>query len=294
VQPQVSHKKSWTEALTNSWKWNDEDIDQNTMDQMIKQQEDLNQQTTDQTDQKDQKWNQFFQKTYWNKCTKLGESWKWNDEDIDQNTMDQMIKQREDFDQNQEDPCQKEKNSFYPFQKLFRSKTFGESWKWNDEDIDQNTMDQMIKQREDQNTMNLMIKHRNVDHEAAWEEIMKWESRHTNKEDGSTDSKMHSSECKATEYSPKARFGAMIGFKPPFDRHDCVIDRDGKEVRYIVDYYHDKDPSNPDAAKIDVRPALDSLDAFQDRMKFAWGQWSNQGPSQDLKPTVLDPTKTQT
>ena len=40
----------------------------------------------------------------------------------------------------------------------------------------------MIKQREDQNTMNLMIKHRNVDHEAAWEEIMKWESRHTNKE----------------------------------------------------------------------------------------------------------------
>ena len=43
-------------------------------------------------------------------------------------------------------------------------------------------MDQMIKQREYQNTMNLMIKHRNVDHEAAWEEIMKWESRHTNKE----------------------------------------------------------------------------------------------------------------
>ena len=74
---------------------------------------------------------------------------------------------------------------------------------------------------------------------------------------------MHSSECKATEYSPKARFGALIGFKPPFDRHDCVIDRDGKEVRYIVDYYHDKDPSNPDATKIDVRPALDSLDAFQ-------------------------------
>ena len=69
------------------------------MDQMIKQQGDLNQQTTDQTDQK---WNQFFQKTYWNKCPKLGESWKCNDEDIDQNTMDQMIKQREDFDQNQE------------------------------------------------------------------------------------------------------------------------------------------------------------------------------------------------
>ena len=72
---------------------------------------------------------------------------------------------------------------------------------------------------------------------------------------------MHSSECKATQYSPKARLGALIGFKPPFDRHDCVIDRDGKEVRYVVDYY--QDASNPEAAKIDVRPALDSLDAFQ-------------------------------
>jgi len=245
VQPQASPKKSWTAALMNSWKWNDEDIDQNTMDQMMEQREDLDKHTTNQTDQKDQKWNQFFQKTCWNKYTSLGESWKWNDEDIDQNTMDQMIKQREDVDQN------------------------------------------------DQNIMN-QIKHHNFDHESAWEEIMKWESRHANKEDGSTDSKMHSSECKATEYSPKARFGALIGFKPPFDRHDCVIDRDGKEVRYVVDYYHDKDPSNPDAAKIDVRPALDSLDAFQDRMKFAWGRWSNHGPSQDLKPMVPDPTKSQT
>ena len=85
------------------------------MDQMIKQQENLNQQTADQTDQKDQKWNNFFQKTYWNKCTKLGESWKWNDEDIDQNTMDQMIKQREDFDQNQEVRTKDDKYKVNPY-----------------------------------------------------------------------------------------------------------------------------------------------------------------------------------
>jgi hypothetical protein len=77
---------------------------------------------------------------------------------------------------------------------LFRSKTFGESWKWNDEDIDQNTMDQMIKQRED------------------------------------------------------------------FDQN---------------------------------QEDLCQKERFQDRMKSAWGQWRNQGPSQDLKPTVVDPTKTQ-
>ena len=81
---------------------------------------------------------------------------------------------------------------------------------------------------------------------------------------------MHSSECKSTYYSPKARFGALFGFKLPSDPHDCIIDRDGKKVRYVVDYYHDKDASvdasNPEdekLAKIDVRPALDSLDAFQ-------------------------------
>jgi len=108
--------------------------------------------------------------------------------------------------------------------------------------------------------------------------------------------------CRADFYSPKARLGAMMGFKLPFDRHDCIVNRDGKEIRYVVEYYHDKKDvsevaSNPDAqipAKIDVRPALNSFDAFQDRMKFAWSHshWSKKS-SEDVKPDIQAPTKSQ-
>merc|ERR1719266_1865101 len=166
--------------------------------------------------------------------------------------MDQMIKHRDDLNDNKQTTSNQK-----ICQKILtwnNCKTLGESWKWNDEDIDQNTMDQILKQREDLNKTNTnQIKHYNMDDEAAWKEIMKWESMHTHKEDGSKiDSKMHSSECRADFYSPKARLGALMGFKLPFDRHDCIVNRDGKEIRYVVEYYHDKkdvseDASNPDA-----------------------------------------------
>jgi len=51
----------------------------------------------------------------------------------------------------------------------------------------------------------------------------------------------------------------------PFDRHDWIVDRGGKEVRYVIDYYHDDELAkhnrvpqlhDPDAVKsisVDVR-----------------------------------------
>ena len=33
------------------------------------------------------------------------------------------------------------------------------------------------------------------------------------------------------DYSPKARLLNFLGYKLPFDRHDWVVDRCGKEVR---------------------------------------------------------------
>jgi len=39
------------------------------------------------------------------------------------------------------------------------------------------------------------------------------------------------------DFSPKARFWAFLGYKLPFDRHDWVVDRCGKDVRYVLDYY---------------------------------------------------------
>ncbi len=63
----------------------------------------------------------------------------------------------------------------------------------------------------------------------------------------------------------------------PFDRHDWIVDRCGKEVRYIIDYY---DVGDPDAYKqgdfvhMDVRPAFDSFEAVLDRSRVAMLRWA--------------------
>lgn len=63
---------------------------------------------------------------------------------------------------------------------------------------------------------------------------------------------------KASQYSPRARIRALMGYELPFDRHDWIVDRCGKDVRYIIDYY---DGGAVDAkynfAILDVRPAMD-------------------------------------
>ncbi len=41
-----------------------------------------------------------------------------------------------------------------------------------------------------------------------------------------------------TELSPKAWFYTRLyGGIRPFDRHDWTLDRCGREVRYVIDYY---------------------------------------------------------
>ena len=51
-----------------------------------------------------------------------------------------------------------------------------------------------------------------------------------------------------------------------------AVNRCGKEVRYIIDYYDgDLEPGSHRFAQLDVRPALDSLEAAADRFKvFCW------------------------
>jgi cytochrome c heme-lyase len=59
-----------------------------------------------------------------------------------------------------------------------------------------------------------------------------------------------------TDYSIKARVRSWLGYVLPFDRHDWVVDRCGKEVRYIIDFYNGPDdPTRPATVHLDVRPA---------------------------------------
>ena len=53
----------------------------------------------------------------------------------------------------------------------------------------------------------------------------------------------------------------VFSYELPFDRHDWIVERDGREVRYVIDYY-DGGSVNPDTYQftvLDVRPALDSF-----------------------------------
>lgn len=65
-------------------------------------------------------------------------------------------------------------------------------------------------------------------------------------------------------------------YELPFDRHDWIVDRCGKEVRYVIDYYDGEvDKDTYQFSILDVRPAFDSLDAVWDRMKVAWWRWTS-------------------
>jgi len=41
----------------------------------------------------------------------------------------------------------------------------------------------------------------------------------------------------AVPRSPLARLRSWLTGELPFDRHDWVVDRCGKEVRYVIDFY---------------------------------------------------------
>lgn len=79
----------------------------------------------------------------------------------------------------------------------------------------------------------------------------------------------------------------------PFDRHDWIVDRCGKEVHYIIDYYDigDVDKKTYEFTALDVRPAFDSFSAVMDRSKVAMMRWKMElldnkitsGPSEDTK-----------
>lgn len=76
----------------------------------------------------------------------------------------------------------------------------------------------------------------------------------------------------------------------PFDRHDWIVDRCGKEVRYIIDYYDvgDKDSyKQGEFVHMDIRPAFDSFEAVLDRARVAMLRWaaklSNRNRSDDSR-----------
>lgn len=88
-------------------------------------------------------------------------------------------------------------------------------------------------------------------------------------------------------------FNLCFRYELPFDRHDWIVDRNGKEVRYVIDYYDGgKVSKNYEFALLDVRPALDSFEAFYDRMKVAVWRWTSFGPAEQISQPSTDAAQT--
>eukprot|EP01023_Acetabularia_acetabulum_P008904 TRINITY_DN13919_c0_g1_i1.p2 TRINITY_DN13919_c0_g1~~TRINITY_DN13919_c0_g1_i1.p2 ORF type:complete len:248 (+),score=23.15 TRINITY_DN13919_c0_g1_i1:827-1570(+) len=104
--------------------------------------------------------------------------------------------------------------------------------------------------------------------EDSWRKVMDWEQRLH--QDEYSEARLLRFTGVPDQLSPLARFRNLVTGEMPFDRHDWYVVRNGKEVRYIIDYYFNEEKQGqPDAFEIVARPALDSSEAMLDRVKMS-------------------------
>lgn len=72
--------------------------------------------------------------------------------------------------------------------------------------------------------------------------------------------------------SPKARILSWLGFTAPFDRHDWYVDRNGREIRYVIDFYQGQPRENSLVSiHLDVRPEV-SISGIIDRFRMGFSE----------------------
>ncbi|RWS25881.1 holocytochrome C synthase/heme-lyase-like protein [Leptotrombidium deliense] len=158
----------------------------------------------------------------------------------------------------------------YPSEQMFWNAMLRKGWKWQDE-MKNDDRERPLKA----NDISNIIKIHNHTNEMAWKEILKWEMAfHYN--ECPTGPRLRKFAGRAKDYTPRARIRSMMGYELPFDRHDWVVDRCGRDVRYIIDYYDGgaADQTTGQFALLDVRPAFDSVGNIWDRMRVAWWRWT--------------------
>ncbi|KAI0306769.1 cytochrome c and c1 heme-lyase [Multifurca ochricompacta] len=109
--------------------------------------------------------------------------------------------------------------------------------------------------------MRVVVPIHNAVNERAWSHIKEWEAGRGGERCGGV--RLLSFKGKPGEPSPKARILTLLGYNPPFDRHDWVVDRCGTRIRYVIDFYAGRPlPGTSNVSFfLDVRPALDTWEA---------------------------------
>ncbi|RYP52461.1 hypothetical protein DL768_002384 [Monosporascus sp. mg162] len=124
--------------------------------------------------------------------------------------------------------------------------------------------------------MRAVVPIHNAVNERAWAEIKAWEAPWVQ---GTSCSgpRLDSFSGLAGRMSPRARVNGLLGYAPPFDRHDWVVDRCGTRVEYVIDFYAGRRDSAAAAAGkplsfyLDVRPKLNSWEGVKMRACKALG-----------------------
>nr|DBA44765.1 TPA_exp: holocytochrome c synthase [Cheiropleuria bicuspis] len=120
--------------------------------------------------------------------------------------------------------------------------------------------------------MDAVVATHNVVNETTWERLLQWERLYAELFPNSSreDPRLLYFKGRPNELSPKAQFKKLLGYGVPFDRHDWTVDRGGREMRYVIDFYYDE---RAEGMKwpflIDVRPALDSPAALLLRARMS-------------------------
>ncbi|ORX67630.1 cytochrome c and c1 heme-lyase, partial [Linderina pennispora] len=115
--------------------------------------------------------------------------------------------------------------------------------------------------------MDIMVDIHNFLNEGAWNEVLKWESRH---KDQCMAPKLLRLQGRPRDLSPMARFTSWMHGVKPFDRHDWYVDRCGKQVRYVIDYYEGAPENDMPVFNLVVRPAVDDFESLTDRCRALW------------------------
>lgn len=148
-----------------------------------------------------------------------------------------------------------EGNWIYPSQKQFFDAMKRKKWEPQEQD------------------MNTVVPIHNAVNERAWQHIQMWEKGFGGEKCGGV--KLTSFQGDSKKLTPRARWKLFLGYERPFDRHDWKVNRCGKEVEYVIDFYSGK--SNPNTPQVpsfylDVRPKLNTLEGIKMRVwkSFGW------------------------
>ncbi|GAV30384.1 hypothetical protein PMKS-003895 [Pichia membranifaciens] len=146
-----------------------------------------------------------------------------------------------------------ESNWVYPSEKQFYNAMLRKNWSPEEQD------------------MKTVVPLHNMVNEVAWAYVLNWEKGQGGETCGGI--KLSSFKGDAKKVTPRAAIGHYIfGRDLPFDRHDWVINRCGKEVEYVIDFYTTPVMEGEEPKFfLDVRPKLNSVEGVRMRLFRAFG-----------------------